>query len=120
MIDCAPHPLVVVRKTDADLLEEPAIDLEDNLEMPWQQRAEERQGPLLERFDHQRVVRIRKGLRRHMPREVPVHRMLVDEEPHQLRDGDCRMRVVQLSRELLVESLERVAGAQVQPQHVLE
>ncbi len=46
--------------------------------------------------------------------------MLVDEEPHQLRDGDCRMRVVQLSHEMLVESFERVAGAQVQPQHVLE
>ena len=114
------HPLVVVRIANPDLVEEPAIDFEDDLEMPRQKRAEQRQRPLFERFGQQRVVRVRERLPRHVPRRVPVHQVLVDEEPHQLGHRDRRVRVVELRHEMLVEPLERIADAQVQPQHVLQ
>jgi hypothetical protein len=114
------HPLIVVRIASPDLVEEPAIDFEDDLEMPWQKRAEKRQGPLFERFGQQGMVRVRERVLRYPPRRVPVHQVLVDEEPHQLRHGDRRVRVVELRHEMLVELLERVTSAQVQPQHVLQ
>ena len=75
---------------------------------------------MFERFGQQGMVRVREGVLRHLPRRVPVQQVLVDEEPHQLRHGDRRVRVVELRHEMLVEPLERITGAQVQRQHVLQ
>jgi hypothetical protein len=47
--------------------------------------------------------------------------VLVDQQAHQLGDGDRRVRVVELDRELLVEALSgRLLPAQVDAQHVLQ
>ena len=46
--------------------------------------------------------------------------MLVDQQAHQLGDGDRRMRVVQLHGELLVEALQRNLLPAHDAQHVLQ
>ena len=60
--------------------------------------------PLLERLGQQRVIGVGKGARDEAPRLVPRHAVLVVEEPHQLDDGDRRMRVVELDGDLVRES----------------
>lgn len=88
--------------------------------MPGQDRAEERDRPLLQRFRQQRVVRIGEGPLRDRPGLLPVHAVLVHQQPHELRHRHRRMRVVELDRELLVEV--RLAGGllQVDADHVLQ
>ena len=58
-------------KRCAHLVEEPAVDLVDDLEMARQQRAEQRHRPFLERLGEQRVVRVAAGLLRDRPRPPP-------------------------------------------------
>ena len=101
----APEKLVVAGITLTHVVQEAAVDLVDDLEVPRQELAEERQRPLLERLGQQRVVRVAAGSLRDCPGLIPVHRVLVHEEPHQLGDGDGRMRVVQLRGPVRVETL---------------
>ena len=76
--------------------------------------------PLLQRLGQQRVIRVGEGRARHRPRFVPAERVLIDEQPHQLRDGDRRMRVVELHGPFFVEGRGRAAEQRVDAQHVLQ
>ena len=116
----AREPRVVAGKCGAHFVEEAAVDLEDDLEMPREQRAEEIDRPLLQRLGEQRVIRVGERRARHRPRFVPAERVLVHEQSHQLRDGDRRVRVVELHRPLFVEGRGRAAEQRVDAQHVLE
>jgi hypothetical protein len=46
--------------------------------------------------------------------------MLVDEQPHQFRDGDRRMRVVQLGGPVRIKLVEPLAAGEMQANHVLQ
>src|SRR5688572_8129665 len=102
------------------LVQEPPVDLVDDLERPWQQAREQRQPPGLESLGQQRVIRIRERAAREVPRLVPRHEMLVDEQPHELGDGDRRVRVVQLYGGQLWQPGDRLALHREHPQHVLQ
>ena len=81
---------------------------------------EHRERPLLERFGEERVVRVRARRLRDPPGVVPLHEVLVDEQPHQLRDGNRRVGVVELSGPVRIELVEPLAAAQMQTHHVLQ
>ena len=114
------EPRVIAGKSRAHFIEKTVVDLVDDLEMPRQQRAEKIDRPLLQRLGHQGVIRVGKGRARHRPRFLPAKRVLIHEQPHQLRDGDRRMRVVELHGPLFVEGRGRPAEQRVDAQHVLE
>src|SRR5262245_12771313 len=76
--------------------------------------------PLLKRLGKQGVVRVSHRLARHVPRRLPVHTVLIDEEAHKLCDRDRWMRIVELDSILLVE-LRRIRGClEMNAHHVLE
>ena len=52
------------------------------------------------------MVRVAERARRHVPRLVEVQPLLVDEDAHQLRHRQRGMRVVELDRDLLGETVE--------------
>src|SRR6516225_2605168 len=88
--------LIGVRKAQPEIVEEAAIDLVDDLEMPRQQPSKQWQRPSFQRLGKERMVRVSAGLLRDSPGLIPLHCVLVHEEPHQFGDGDGRMHVVQL------------------------
>ena len=111
---------VVAGKSGAHFVEEAAVDLEDDLEMPRKQRAEEIDRPLLQRLGEQRVIRVGEGRASHRPRFVPAERVFVHEQAHQLRDGDRGVRVVELHGPFFVEGRGRAAEQRLDAQHVLQ
>ena len=114
------HSGVVARICRADVGEEARIDLVDDLEVAREDPAEEVHRPCLQRLGQQRVIRVRKGVPRDVPRGVPAHLVPVHQKAHQLGDGDRRMRVVELHRPLFVELLEGPLQRHLQPNHVLQ
>ena len=104
----------------AHLVEEAAVDLVDDFQVTGEHRAEERQRPLLQRLRQQGVVRVPARPLGNRPRRIPVHEVLVDQQAHQLGDGDGRMRVVQLRSPMRIEVRESLAAHQVQANHVLQ
>jgi tetratricopeptide (TPR) repeat protein len=61
----------VVREPRPHDVQEAAVDLVDDVQLPRQEQLEPRQGPLLERFGQQRVIRIAERARRQVPGLVP-------------------------------------------------
>ncbi len=114
------HPRVVVGKASAHIIQKPAINLKDDLEMPRQQTREHVQWPTLQCLGQKRVVGVSKGGLRHPPRILPSHLVLIHQQTHQLRNANRRMRIVQLHSPFLVELCKRFPQRQVQPHHVLQ
>ena len=98
------HARRVVGPVRPHLPHEAVVDLEDDLQVPREHAPQHRDRPLLERLRHQRVIGVADGSPRQIPGEVPVEALLVDEDAHQLGDGDRRMGVVQLDRGAIGEA----------------
>ncbi len=82
-------------------MKQTAVDLEDDLEVPRQHLCKPRQWPLFQRFGQQRVVGVCNRSLRDVPGFVPSQMLIVQEDPHQLRNGHRRMSVVKLNGGLL-------------------
>ena len=78
-------------------VEMPRIDFVNDLHVPREQSLERRHRPGLERLRQQRVVGVVEYGGGDRPGEVPWHAVQVDQEPHQLRHSNGRVRVVQLN-----------------------
>ncbi len=103
------HPadaLLVAGEPGAHLVEEPPVDLVDDLEVAGQRLGEHLQRPLLQRLGQQGVVGVAERRHGDVPGLVPAQVPLVDQQPHQLGDPDRRMGVVELQRESLGELLD--------------
>jgi len=111
---------LVVGEAEARLVEEAAIDLVDDFEVAGQHPTEQGQGPALECLWQKRMVRVAKGLGGDLPRCRPLDVVLVDQDAHQLWDGERRMRIVELNRVLLVEKQNGFGALHVNAHHVLE
>jgi hypothetical protein len=74
------------------------VDPHDDLEVTGQRLPEHRQRPGFQRLRQQGVVGVAEGGHRDFPGLVPGQVVLVDQEPHQLGDGDGRVGVVELDR----------------------
>src|SRR5215472_8113410 len=115
-----PHELMVIGIAYPQIIQKPAIDLEDDLQMARQQAREQRQRPSFKGFGKKRVVRVSAGLLRDTPGLIPVHAVLIHKQPHQFGDGDGGMRVVQLNGPVRMELTQWLAAPHKQADHVLE
>ena len=86
------------------------VDVVDDEQVAGQHALEERHAPLLERLGEQRMVGVGEDVRGDFPGGGEIHPVLVDEDAHQLGDGDGRVRVVELDGLLLGEVVPVVAG----------
>src|SRR4029453_11303918 len=93
-------PAAVAGETGPDLVDQEAVDLEDDLQMARQQYLEPRQGPLLQRLGQERVIRVGERLSGEIPGLVPAEVRLVEQDSHQLGDGQRWVRVVELDGDL--------------------
>ncbi len=100
----------------ADVVQEAAVDLVDDLEQPGHDHLEEADRPGLEGLGHQRVVGVGQGAPGQVPRFVPAQAGLVEQDPHQLGDGHRGVGVVELDGDLVGEGLPVVAAA-AEPRH---
>ena len=82
------------------LVEQAPVDLQDDLEMPRQQQLEPRQWPLLQRLGQERVIRVGEGPSGEIPGLVPAEVRLVEQDSQELGDGERRVGVVELDRDL--------------------
>ena len=74
------------------------VDAINNLQMPRQHAPEERQRPALECFRQERVVGVGQSRDADPPGLVPRDSVQIDEDSHQLGDGNARMCVIELNR----------------------
>src|SRR5262245_11875376 len=91
---------IVARKASPHVVEQPSIDFIDDLKLSRQKHLEPRYGPLLQRFGQQGVVGVRQHALRNVPSAVPVQSSLIEKNSHELRNGDRRVRVVELDGHL--------------------
>ncbi len=87
-----------------------AGDLLDDLPHAGQQRLHQALGPDLQRLGQHGVVGIGHGVGGDVPRLIPAHAGVVDQNAHQLRDHQCRVGIVDLDNVFLVEVLQRAVG----------
>jgi hypothetical protein len=95
------HPtdsVVIAGKPGAHVIEEPAIDLEDDLQVAGRHHLEIGQRPFLQGLGQQRVVGIGQRPARDVPRLIPSQVCLIEQEPHQFGHGHGGVRVVELDR----------------------
>ena len=84
----------VVGEPALHVLEEVEVDLVDELEVAREEPADELYRPLLQRLNHDGMVSVRECALDDRPGDVPVLAFLVDEDAHELGDGDRRVGVV--------------------------
>ena len=94
------HAALVAREAGPDVVEEPAVDLEDDLQVPRQHGREPVERPLLQGLGQQGVVRVGQGLAGEIPGLVPAEPRVVEQDPHQLGNGHGGVRVVELDGDL--------------------
>jgi hypothetical protein len=97
-----------------------SIDQVDDLQMARQHPLEQRHRPAFERLGQQRVVGVPAGIDGDLPRLVPRHIVEIDEDAHQLGDGDARMGVVELDRRAVGQGMERAVMAAVALHEILK
>ena len=88
-------------KRVANVVEQAAIDLKDDLEVTRYQHLKPLDRPFLESFGQQRMVGVRQRSSRQVPGFIPSQLRLVEQNPHQLRHRHRRMRIVELDRDLV-------------------
>ena len=86
-----------------DVVEQPAIDFVDDLQVARQQQLEPVDRPFLQRLGQQRVVRVRQRPLGEVPGLVPAEVRIVEQDAHQLGDRHRGMGVVELDGGLLGE-----------------
>ena len=97
-----------------------AVDLIDDLHMARQQPLHQRDRPALQRLGQQRVIGIGDRVGGDAPRLVPGDLVQIDQDAHQLGDGDGGMRVVQLDRRLVGQRADVAVLADVPPHQILQ
>ena len=96
------------------------VDAVDDFEMPRQQPLEQFDRPGLQRLRQQRVIGVGQRRHRDLPRFVPAEIVQVDQDAHQLGDGEARMGVVELHRDLGGEVAQLPVGSEVPLDQVLQ
>ena len=86
-----------------DVQQEPAVDLLHDLVDPREQSLEQVYRPLFQRLCHDRVIGVRAGLCRDLPRLIPLQAVIIEQNPHQLGDRHCRVCIIQLESNFLVK-----------------
>ena len=90
-----------------------AGDLLNDLPHAGQQGLHQLLGPALQRLGKHRVVRVSDGVRRNVPRRVPVEARIIHQDAHELGDDERGVRVVDLNDILFVEVRRRTVDLDV-------
>ena len=96
------------------------VDAVDDLEMARQQPLEQLDRPGLQRFRQQRVVGVGERGDGDLPGLVPAEIVQVDEDAHQLGDGEARMGVVELHRDLGRQAAQLAVGGEMPLDQILQ
>src|SRR6516225_2477634 len=72
---------LVSGKTGPDIVEKAPIDLEDDLQVPWQHDLEPGDRPFLESFRQQRVVGVAESSLGETPGLIPAEMCIVEQNP---------------------------------------
>ena len=88
--------------------------------MPRQQTGKHAQRPALEGFWHEGVVRVGECFAGNIPGLIPIHLVFIQQQAHQLGDGDGRMGVIELNSKFLVKFLQRYMLHRNNAHHVLK
>ena len=115
--DTAVKPFRVLVFCGLDMLR---IDLEDDLQVARQDTLEQMQGPGFERLGEKGMVGVRKRIDGDLPGIIPGQAMHVGEQPHELRDRNAGMGVVELNGGALRQEMQIAIGAQVPRDQVLQ
>jgi len=103
-----------------DLAQEAAVDFVDDFEVPWEEALEEGDGPAFEGFGEEGVVGVAEGGDGLSPGEVPGDALFVDEDAHELGDGDGGVGVVELDGVFVGEAGEVEVGLFVAADDVVD
>src|SRR5262249_2608529 len=107
----APDTIAVSWIAALDVVEETAIDLIDDLQMPRDQHLEQLNRPLLERLWEQSVVRVREGAYGEVPGLLPAALPLIEQDAHQFGDSERRVSVIELDGNVVRQGRPVVALA---------
>ena len=91
----------ITRMVRANVVEKPAVDLEDDLELARNEEAHPVDRPTLERLGKQSVVGVGERGAGDVPRFVPTEMRFVEQDAHEFGNGESRVRVVELNGRLL-------------------
>ena len=111
---------VIARPALLDALEVAAVDLVDDLEVARQDFLKERHGPGLKGLRQQGVVGIAEDLRAEPPGFVPSQALDVDQQAHQFRHSDGRVRIIELHGSLGRQVIEVGVGPAMAAQDILQ
>ena len=107
-----PDPELIVGVGLPQFDQELFVDPVDDLQVPGEQSTEQLDGPDLQRLGQQGVAGIGKALAGDVPGLVPGDAAFVHQDPHQLGNGDHRVRVVELENHPLVQLAQVEAARQ--------
>src|SRR5262245_55026066 len=107
----APDAIAVSWVAAPDVVEEAAIDLVDDLQMPWDQHLEQLDRPLLEGLREQGVVGIREGTYGEFPGLLPAALPLIEQDAHQFGDSERRVSVIELDGNVVRQGSQIIALA---------
>ena len=88
--------------------------------MPGQHVLKKRQRPLFQSFGEKGVVGVSAGAPCDVPGLLPLHEVLVHEQPHELRHGNGGMGVVELHRPRAGEGIQQISGKKMDADHVFQ
>ena len=88
------HTVEIPRPHRLYLAQKAVIDFIDQLQMPRQDVFKQRQGPLFERLWEEGMIGVGQGRLRNSPGFVPGHVVDINQQPHQFRHGQRRVRIV--------------------------
>ncbi len=112
--------LLIALAPHRHLFQKAAIDLVDNFQVARQDIAQQLHRPGFQGLGHEGVISVAKGPHANVPGLCPAQPLLVDQQPHEFRDGDGGMGVVELNRDLVAETVKTGMFFLVTPQNILE
>jgi hypothetical protein len=100
--------------------QETRIEVKDDAQVSRKQPAQQVHRPGLQRLLHQGVVGVAEDAAALRPGAVPVHAVLVDQQPHEFGHGQCGMGVVQVDRHLVGQDVEAAVVSQETSHEILQ
>src|SRR5215472_12926512 len=88
----------ITRKAMPDFINQTAVNLVNNLELPGKKDFKPSDRPLLEGFRQERVIGIGQRLLGKVPRMIPTELRFVQQNSHEFRDRHGGMSIVELYR----------------------
>ena len=115
----APHQRHVGSMLLRQLRQEVGVDVKNDLQVARQHPAQHLHRPGLQRLVHERVVGVRENALAQAPGIGPGQVVLVEQQAHQLGDGQHRVGVVEVDADLGAKLVKGAVLAQVAAQQVL-